>query len=93
MLGRLRKGTCEIGHSRQNAPALDHASQENQDLRISRSPVGRVEEPKGVDQRIQPRLRQHPTLEFGCGVFGGAEEVSGEVFISQQLNDYYSCQE
>ena len=80
MLGRLRKGTGEIGHSRQNAPALNHASQENKDLRLSRSLVGRVEEPKGVDQRTQPQLRERPTLEFGWGVFGGVERVFGEEY-------------
>lgn len=83
MLGRLRKGTGEIGHSRQNASALDYASQENQDLWLSRSLVGRIEEPKGIDQRAQPQLQEHPTLEFGCGVFGGVEGVFGEEFISQ----------
>lgn len=89
MLGKLRKGTGEIGHSEQNASALDHSSQENQDLRLSRSLVGRVEEPKGVDQRIQPRLREHPTLEFGYGVFGCIEGVFGEKFSQNVIKDLF----
>ena len=74
------KELVKLDISRQNAPALDHASQENQDLRLSRSLVGRIEEPKRVDQRTQPRLRKRPALDFGCGVFGGVEEVFGKLF-------------
>lgn len=89
MLGRIRKESCEIGHSWQNAPAFDHAGQENQDLRVSRSLVGRVEEPKGVNQRIQPQLRKHPTLEFGYGVFGCIEGVFGEKFSQNVIKDLF----
>lgn len=80
MLGRIRKRTREIGNSRQNATALDHARQENKDLRIFGSVAWAVEQGQGVDKRTQQRVFQHPALESGRGVFGADEGVFNELF-------------
>ena len=78
MLGRIRKGTREIEHSRPHAATFDHARQENKDLRIFGSVAWVVEQGQGVDKRTQQRVFQHPALESGCGVFGAAEGVFGK---------------